>query len=103
MEKRYRQLSLEERCKIAGLQGTGASLRQIATALDRAPSTIAREITRTQGTQGTYTPAYADQQACARRWSGSKLERKRELRDKVLAALSSSWSLEQVLENSRNP
>ena len=96
MEKRYRQLSLEERCKIAGLQGTGASLRQIATALDRAPSTIAREIKRNQGTQGAYTPAYADQQACARRWNGLKLERKRELRAKVLAALGAGWSPEQV-------
>ncbi len=86
MDKRYRQLSVEERWKIAGLQGAGSSLRQVAAAVDRAPSTIAREIKRNQGTQGAYTPAYADQQACARRWNGSKLERKKELRVKALGA-----------------
>ncbi len=45
--------------KIAGLQGTGDSIRQIAAALDRAPSTIAREIERNQSAQGAYTPVYA--------------------------------------------
>ena len=96
MEKRYRQLSLEERCQIAGLQGAGSSFRQIAAALNRAPSTIAREIKRNQGTQEAYNPAYADQQARARRWSGLKLERQRELRDKVLTAPGAGRSPEQV-------
>ena len=96
MEKRYRQLSLEERCQIAGLQGTVSSIRQIAAALDRAPSKIAREIKRNQDTQESYNPAYADQQACTRRGSGSKLEHRRELSDKVLAAPGAGWSPEQV-------
>ncbi len=44
MGKRYGQVTIEERCAIAGLQAAGRSVRQIAAALDRAPSTVAREL-----------------------------------------------------------
>src|SRR5579883_2778415 len=64
MEKGYRQLSLEERCEIARLQADGASLRQIAAALDRSPSTISRELQRNRSKAG-YKPAYAHQQSAA--------------------------------------
>ena len=43
MARKYRQFSLEERCEITRLQAQGCSLRQIAAALDRAPSSISRE------------------------------------------------------------
>ena len=46
MGKRYGQVTIEERCAIAGLQAAGRSVRQIAAALDRAPSTVARELKR---------------------------------------------------------
>ena len=36
--RHYTQLSIEDRCELARLHAQGASLRQIATALDRAPS-----------------------------------------------------------------
>ena len=39
---------------------------------------------------------YADQQAHARRWRGSRLERDDGLRDRVLARLQQGWSPEQV-------
>ena len=42
----YLQLSIEDRCRIASLQEQGCSIRQIAAALDRAPSTVAREVKR---------------------------------------------------------
>ena len=42
----YRQLTFEERSELARLQAEGRSFRQIAAALDRAPSTIAREVKR---------------------------------------------------------
>jgi IS30 family transposase len=45
----YRQLDLEERCAIARLREAGQSLRQIAAALDRAPSSISRELKRNSG------------------------------------------------------
>jgi transposase, IS30 family len=93
---RYQQLSLEERCEIARLQGNGASVRQIAAALDRAPSTISREIGRNRGAEIGYRPGYAQQQARARRWAGSRLERDPALRRAVLARLARGWSPEQV-------
>jgi IS30 family transposase len=96
MGKRYRQITLEERCDIARLQRSGFSIRQIASALDRSPSSVAREIKRNRGQNGDYRPGYADQQRQARRWSGSKLERNSVLREEVLRRLARGWSPEQV-------
>jgi len=96
MGKSYAQLSLEERCEISRLQGNGCSLRQIAAAVDRAPSTISRELRRNSGCHVGYKPSYANQQARARRWTGSRLERQPELRIIVLDHLRCGWSPEQV-------
>jgi IS30 family transposase len=96
MGQRYEQLSLEERCAIARLREAGQSLRQIAAALDRTPSTISRELKRNAGAHVGYRPAYADEQAWARRWSGSRLERDDGLREAVLDRLAAGWSPEQV-------
>jgi transposase, IS30 family len=96
MGRRYEQLSLEERCAIARLREAGQSIRKIAAALDRTPSTISRELKRNVGAQVGYRPAYADEQAWARRWSGSRLERDDELREAVLDRLAGGWSPEQV-------
>jgi IS30 family transposase len=96
MGPRYEQLSLEERCAIARLREAGQSLRQIAAAVDRTPSTISRELKRNAGKQVGYRPAYADEQAWARRWSGSRLERDEALRETVLDRLAAGWSPEQV-------
>lgn len=96
MGTNYAQISIEERCRIASLQEQGRSIRQIAADLDRAPSTIAREINRNAGRQVGYRPAYASEQAKARRWKGSKLERDPILRQAVLDRLKQGWSPEQV-------
>jgi IS30 family transposase len=96
MGNRYGQLSIEERCEIARLQATGASIREIASSLDRAPSTIARELMRNSGTQGLYQAGYAEEQNRARRWSGSKLDRNERLRERVLGLLRLKWSPEAV-------
>ncbi len=93
---RYTQLSLEERCSIARLHEAGQSIRQIAAALDRQPSTIARELKRNSGNTIGYRPAYAQAQTSARRWSGSRLERDDGLRDTVLDRLGAGWSPEQI-------
>ena len=63
-------------------------MRQIAAAMDRAPSTITRELKRNSGTQVGYQPAYAEQQAKSRRWRGSRLLRKPDLQEEVLEGLS---------------
>jgi IS30 family transposase len=96
MGTKYVQLSLEDRCRIATLKAQGCSIRQIAADLDRAPSTIAREIKRNAGRKVGYKPAYADEQTRERRWKGSKLERDRDLGQAVLDRLGQGWSPEQV-------
>ncbi len=96
MAQQYDHLTLEERCAIARLHEDGQSLRQIAAALDRSPSTISRELRRNRGNKVGYKPAYAEEQARARRWTGSKLERDDALRNLVLDCLRNGWSPEQV-------
>ena len=96
MGKKYKHLSLEERCSIARLHEDGQSVGQIAAALDRSASTIAREIGRNSSRQQGYKPAYAHQQAQARRWTGSRLERDEALRTMVFDKLTLGWSPEQV-------
>ena len=51
MGRSYDQLSLDDRCEIARLFANGSSVRQIAAALDRSPSTISRELKRNSGAQ----------------------------------------------------
>jgi len=96
MGRSYEQLSLEDRCEIARLFADGSSVRQIAAALDRSPSTISRELKRNQGAQVGYKPGYAQQQTRARRWKGSRLERDESLRAAVIERLASGWSPEQI-------
>ena len=96
MGRSYEQLSLDDRCEIARLSANGSSIRQIAAALDRSPSTISRELSRNRGIQVGYKPSYAQQQARARRWTGSRLEREPGLRRAVLQRLGRGWSPEQV-------
>jgi IS30 family transposase len=96
MRRSYEQLSLEDRCEIARLSANGNSVRQIAAALDRSPSTISRELKRNRGRQIGYRPSYAEQQTRARRWKGSRLERDESLRATVIERLASGWSPEQI-------
>jgi transposase, IS30 family len=96
VERKYKHLSLEERCSIARLQEDGKSIRQIAAIMDRSTSTISREIERNSSRQQGYRPGYAHEQAQARRWTGSRLERDEGLRDSVIEKLTLGWSPEQV-------
>ena len=96
MGQSYQHLGLEERCAIAQRRAAGESIRQIAAALDRSPSSIARELKRNAGVQVGYKPSYADEQAKARRWRGSKLLRHPELQALVLDRLRRGWSPQQV-------
>src|ERR1700751_4232359 len=95
MRRSYEQLSLEDRCEIARLSANDNSVRQIAAALDRSPSTISRELKRNRGRQIGYRPSYAEQQTRARRWKGSRLERDESLRAPVIERLASGWAPRQ--------
>ena len=96
MGTRYGHLSIEERCELARLYTGGHSIRQIAASLDRSPSTVARELKRNGSRTQGYQPSYAQQQARARRWRGSRLQRDPFLREQVLARLQAGWSPQQA-------
>jgi IS30 family transposase len=53
-----RHLSFTEREEIAGLRAGGCGVREIASELGRAPSTISRELQRNTGTLRTGWPEY---------------------------------------------
>ena len=89
-------LTLEDRCDLARLHAAGCSLRHIAAALDRPPSTVAREMKRNRSHTQGYQPRYAEQQAHARRWRGARLARDAALRTTVLTRLQQGWTPEQV-------
>ncbi len=96
MGNRYTQITIEERCEIARLQAAGTSVRQIAASLDRAPSTIARELKRNSAPTTGYQPVFAQERARSHRWTGSRLDRDSDLRERVLYRLRQGWSPEQV-------
>jgi IS30 family transposase len=96
MGQKYSQLCLEERCSIAQRFNAGQSYQEIATALDREPSTIWREVNRNGGKKIGYKPSYAHEQANARRWRGSRLARQPELQKHVLDRLAMGWSPAQI-------
>ena len=90
MGQSYQHLGLQERCEIAQRRGAGQSIRQIATALDRSPSSISRELKRNHGSQVGYKPAYAEEQAAARRWKG-ELNENPKLSRRALAVMPDGW------------
>ena len=96
MEKQYRHFTLEDRCTIARLREGGQSIRQIAATMDRATSSISREIKRNTCTTIGYRPAYANDLAVSRRWQGSRMDRDPVLRELVLNQLKTGWSPEQI-------
>src|SRR5260370_3830277 len=102
MGQYYGQLSLEERVEIYRLHAGGKSQNEIASALDRAPSTISRELQRnsrpTKVWRGGYEPVRAQQLAeRRRRWDGRfKLPPQPDLRDCVSNSLAMGPSPEQT-------
>jgi IS30 family transposase len=96
MGRTYRQFSVEERCEIARRRTAGESIRQIAAAMDRQPSSVSRELKRNSGATVGYKPSYANEQAKARRWRGSRMLRDPQLQALVLARLATGWSPQQI-------
>lgn len=94
-----RFLSAAERIVIADQRREGATVRQIATELVRAPSTISRELRRnTRVPSGTYRPNHAHQLAVVRRKRSGRgrLVRDAHLRTVVEGLLRARWSPEQI-------
>lgn len=90
-------LTLAEREEISRALASGHTIRSIATLLERAPSTISREIQRNGG-QGCYRANQADQAAWdrAHRPKLCKLAENRTLARIVAAKRQWLWSPEQI-------
>jgi len=92
-----RALTLSEREEISRGMAAGESIRSIASALGRAPSTVSREIQRNGGGHD-YRASQADQAAWdrARRPQRCKLVNNRELARIVAQKLTLQWSPRQI-------
>jgi IS30 family transposase len=90
-------LSLSEREEISRGLAEGQSMREIASSIQRAPSTVSREIGRHHGRE-RYRAAEADQRAwdSARRPKPCRLAVYRRLQKIVAKKLSLDWSPEQI-------
>lgn len=96
----YHHLTLEEREKITCFQREGKSLRAIAMALKRSPSSITREIRRNQVANGFYIAEFADKKSKSRR----SVHRPRVLhrhktaaaKDYILEKLKLSWTPDEI-------
>ena len=90
-------LSLAEREEISRALVSGQSIRSIAFQLDRAPSTVSREIKRNGG-QGSYRATQADQAAWdrAHRPKRCKLVQNRILARVVADKLQCQWAPQQI-------
>jgi transposase-like protein len=93
-----RYLSLLERERLKDLLMTGASMRTIAEAMGRSPSTISRELRRNAVGKGGYLPHTAHRTSVKRRERAraTKLAAEGPLRDYVAAKLKTRWSPEQI-------
>ena len=93
-----RFLSEQERVTIADLRRTGSSIRSIAQATGRSPSTISRELRRNTGKAGRYRPFHAHTLARNRRSRArpGKLITNPALREEVQRLLNKRWSPGQI-------
>ena len=93
-----RFVSLLERERIKDLQMAGTSIRQIAVALGRAPSTISRELRRNTVSRSGYLPHTAHRASVKRRERPrvARLAHEGPLRAYVAGKLQKRWSPEQI-------
>lgn len=97
--ERYRRLSLMEREELSRRLAAGHSFRATAQAMQRAPSTLSRELARHRTTPVTYRAVPAQQRA--HRWAHRprkprKLAIQPRLRTAVFTLLAHRWSPEQI-------
>lgn len=95
----YRRLTLMEREELSRMLAAGYSLRTTAQALQRAPSTLSRELTRHRTSPVTYRAVPAHQRA--QRWARQPRKPRTlavhaRLRAAVLHLLAQRWSPEQI-------
>ncbi|MEO7147193.1 MAG: IS30 family transposase [Terrimesophilobacter sp.] len=93
-----RYLDARERLRIADLLRLGHSMRAVAAALGRHPSTIKRELDRHRDAEGRYLPRTADHDARAQRGrpKAHKLVVNTRLRALVQRKLNRCWSPDEI-------
>ena len=93
-----RYLDARERLRIADLLRLGNSMRAVAAALGRHPSTIKRELDRHRDAEGRYLPRTADHDARLQRGrpKAHKLVLNKRLRTMVQRKLNRCWSPEEI-------
>lgn len=98
-----RYLSLDERIEIVDLRRAAGTIRGIAQAVGRAPSTISRELRRNAGGKASYRPFDAHRKAVVRRGRRPprRLETVVELRRVVGELLATRWSPAQISRHLR--
>ena len=98
-----RYLSQDERLEIADLRRAGLSIRQIADKIDRAPSTVSRELRRNSRRDGAYRPFEAHRWAVMRRARRHprRVDTNPELGDVVAELLAQRWSPPQIARHLR--
>ena len=92
-----RQLTVADRDRLAQLQCQGARQKEMATALERSPSTISRELRRNR-TGPEYLAAQAQRQAEQRRRDRPLIRKMDQptINHDVRAGLAKQWSPEQI-------
>lgn len=96
---KYQHFSIEEREKIQEMLWQKQSLRAIATAINRSPSSVSREIKRNRPPKRShYTPRLAHERAETKRHSRGRSERLKNetVRTYVVEHLKLGWSPEQI-------
>jgi IS30 family transposase len=96
---KYKHFSIEEREKIQEMLWQKSSIRSIATALVRNPSSVSREIKRNLPLKHrVYTPRLAHKRALIKRKSRGRKNRlkNQQIRDYVVTHLKKRWSPEQI-------
>jgi len=96
---KYKHFSVEEREKIQEMLWQKFSIRTIAAALGRSPSSISREIKRNLPLRRrVYTPRLAHERALIKRRSRGRTDRLKSqpIRDYVVTHLKKRWSPEQI-------
>jgi transposase, IS30 family len=91
----------EERDQIAVMRAAGRSICPVARALQRAKSTVSRELRRNALPSGRYSPLHAAGAYQLRRRREAILEKDHRLRSFVCDLLAEGWTPEQLPDGSR--
>ncbi len=92
----YSHLLDEERDQIAVMRAAGRSICAIARALQRAKSTVSRELRRNALSSGRYLPLHAAGAYQLRRRREAILEKDQKLKTFVCDRLAEGWTPEQI-------